>query len=182
MVRYYRNFAFSFLILAGACTVNPSVQSTRFGQMPSSDLWTIQSTTQSPIILLLVEAELGTRGQYSNGSRYIGRKTASNIGQSLYPRSATSNDTLNCSDFKNSAEAQKYFLTHGGPMNDSNNLDADGDGMACEWGTQVRRIVSSQRPIIATPRRTYSSSRCYTGPRGGRYTISASGRRNYGGC
>ena len=182
MFKFYRIFAVSFLIAASACTVNPSEQSTRFGQMSSSDLWTIQSTTQSPIILLLVEAELGARGQYSNGSRYIGRNTATNIGRSLYPRSGASNDTLNCSDFKNSAEAQKYFLAHGGPLNDNNNLDADGDGMACEWGTQVRRIVSNQRSIIATPRRTYSSSMCYIGPRGGRYTISASGQRNYGGC
>lgn len=27
-----------------------------------------------------------------------------------------------------------------------------------------------------------ASSGCYTGPRGGRYTISRSGKKNYGGC
>lgn len=29
---------------------------------------------------------------------------------------------------------------------------------------------------------TQATSTCYTGPRGGTYTITASGRKNYGGC
>jgi hypothetical protein len=33
-----------------------------------------------------------------------------------------------------------------------------------------------------TPPRAASSQTCYTGPRGGTYTITASGRKNYSGC
>lgn len=35
---------------------------------------------------------------------------------------------------------------------------------------------------LAAPRTTGSGQTCYTGPRGGTYTITASGRKNYGGC
>lgn len=42
------------------------------------------------------------------------------------------------------------------------------------------RSRASTRPNreTYTPRRTYTS-RCYTGPRGGTYTITASGNKNY---
>lgn len=33
-----------------------------------------------------------------------------------------------------------------------------------------------------SPARTSGGATCYTGPRGGTYTITASGRKNYGGC
>ncbi len=35
---------------------------------------------------------------------------------------------------------------------------------------------------LAAPRMTRSGQTCYTGLRGGTYTITASGRKNYGGC
>jgi endonuclease YncB( thermonuclease family) len=38
-----------------------------------------------------------------------------------------------CSDFSTQAEAQRYFVSHGGsPSNDVDRLDADHDGVACE--------------------------------------------------
>ena len=38
-----------------------------------------------------------------------------------------------CSDFSTQAEAQRYFVSHGGgPTNDFDRLDADHDGIACE--------------------------------------------------
>jgi endonuclease YncB( thermonuclease family) len=38
-----------------------------------------------------------------------------------------------CSDFSTQAEAQHYFVSHGGsPTNDFDRLDADHDGIACE--------------------------------------------------
>jgi hypothetical protein len=55
--------------------------------------------------------------------------------------------------------------------------------LACEWGTQIRRISSYRAPVVkARSVRRSTSSRCYTGPRGGRYTLTASGSKNYGGC
>lgn len=38
-----------------------------------------------------------------------------------------------CADFANQAQAQSYFVSHGGsPSNNFDNLDADHDGVACE--------------------------------------------------
>jgi hypothetical protein len=38
----------------------------------------------------------------------------------------------NCSDFSNQAQAQSYYIAHGGPRSDPEGLDADHDGIACE--------------------------------------------------
>jgi hypothetical protein len=45
-------------------------------------------------------------------------------------------------------------------------------------------VTSSRTNSAATERRSSSSSgrTCYVGPRGGTYTITKSGRKNYGGC
>jgi hypothetical protein len=43
----------------------------------------------------------------------------------------------NCVDFASSAEAQKFFLSNGGPYSDPNDLDRDGDGTACEFAHLV---------------------------------------------
>lgn len=37
-----------------------------------------------------------------------------------------------CSDFSSWAQAQHYFIKHGGPRHDPSHLDADHDGIACE--------------------------------------------------
>ena len=37
-----------------------------------------------------------------------------------------------CSDFKTQEEAQKFFISQGGPQKDPHRLDRDGDGVACE--------------------------------------------------
>lgn len=52
------------------------------------------------------------------------------------------------------------------------NRDRDGDGIECEWDEDTRS---------AAPARS-SSPNCFTGPRGGTYTITSSGKKNYGGC
>src|SRR4051794_8916762 len=38
----------------------------------------------------------------------------------------------NCSDFATQADAQNFFLSHGGPSSDPYGLDGDHDGVACE--------------------------------------------------
>lgn len=43
------------------------------------------------------------------------------------------------------------------------------------------RSTTPQRVASAAPR-PGGSQTCYTGPRGGTYTITASGRKNYSGC
>ena len=37
-----------------------------------------------------------------------------------------------CSDFSSQREAQDFFESEGGPLEDYHNLDRDGDGVACE--------------------------------------------------
>jgi len=41
-------------------------------------------------------------------------------------------DEYNCDDFKTQPEAQAFFLKAGGTRKDTNNLDGDNDGVACE--------------------------------------------------
>jgi len=41
-------------------------------------------------------------------------------------------DEYNCDDFKTQVEAQKFFDNSGGVSGDTNRLDGDKDGIACE--------------------------------------------------
>jgi len=41
-------------------------------------------------------------------------------------------DEYNCSDFATQPQAQKFFKNAGGPSQDTNRLDGDNDGNACE--------------------------------------------------
>jgi endonuclease YncB( thermonuclease family) len=58
-----------------------------------------------------------------------------------------------CSDFPNQRAAQLYYLSIGGPAVDPDNLDSDGDGIACEslpcpcyFGTQPPQPSPSPSP------------------------------------
>lgn len=60
-------------------------------------------------------------------------------------------------------------------------LDRDGDGLACEWGSYLRKTkLTVPKKVFKT--RPNSYNRCYVGPRGGTYTLTSSGRKNYDGC
>jgi len=170
------------LALAAGCT--QSVATAIYSGQSSSSLWLAQSIEKDPMKLAMIEAELGSRGETHSGAyRYLGSRTSKSVGKRLYSRdsgSALSGNPKNCSDFSSSAAAQKFFLSVGGPTRDPHNLDGDGDGLACEWGAQLKRTASKYRYKYKTPRRSFS--RCYVGPRGGTYTITASGKKNYNGC
>jgi hypothetical protein len=182
----------AILALSGCDTV-PARQSDpapSYAGLPTDELWVIQETTGSKLSLLSAEAELGVRGQSSNGASYLGKRTAGSVGQPIYVRSTTAANSSDkdCADFRSAAEAQRHFLSVGGPVSDPDDLDRDGDGHACEWGVTVQQVAATFRaPYRAAapvkPRKTTSySSGCYTGPRGGRYTITSSGAKDYGGC
>ncbi|WGI20926.1 excalibur calcium-binding domain-containing protein [Amylibacter sp. IMCC11727] len=186
-------FIASAILLAACASTNPVSINSQVESLPTSRLWFEQSTTRDPLFLAFAEAELARRGQNSSGPYYLGNRTLSALDKPLYDRSQPSKrrrggaDLKNCSDFPSSFAAQKYFLLSGGPTIDPHGLDADGDGFACEWGTQLKRTVSkykANRRIAERKRRAAARrySTCYTGPRGGTYTITASGRKNYGGC
>lgn len=177
----------NYLKILAACTtlLGCAVTTDTIKNVPSYELWRAHSTTPSDLELAMIEAELGVRGETTNGIAYLGKRTGANVGKSIYARSGATSvrsvDFKNCSDFPSAATAQMFFLSQGGPVSDSHNLDADGDGLACEWGVELHKSVTiAQRPK-STPRYSYTPT-CYTGPRGGRYTITSSGRKNYGGC
>ncbi|VAV92696.1 hypothetical protein MNBD_ALPHA07-2083 [hydrothermal vent metagenome] len=183
------NQSFKFLtafIFLTACTPPSPSQQTLVNQaqkMNTASLWVQQQYTESPVMLAIVEAELAVRGETRTSTSYIGKRSRSGYRKSQYPRGGGGQDTQNCSDFTNVAQAQRFFLAAGGPVYDPNNLDRDGDGLACEWGTYINKIARSNvRAAKARTPRRYTNRVCYTGPRGGTYTITSSGRKNYGGC
>ncbi len=177
------NLIFSTLI--SCTTTNPTAPTSSYSNMDTGTLWEAHSSNSSPLELALIEAQLGIRGQTKSGTDYLGKSTSGNYGQHLYTRPVATDGAKNCSDFPNAAAAQLYFLARGGPVSDRDNLDRDGDGLACEWGTYIRQIAHRYyvvpKPVYSSHSYSSSSS-CYTGPKGGRYTLTASGRKNYGGC
>lgn len=52
-------------------------------------------------------------------------------------------DLYNCTDFSSPAEAHAFFLAQGGPEYDPNNLDGNGNGIACEKGSDNAESDSS---------------------------------------
>lgn len=175
------------IVLTGCAATTPEAIGPRVDSASTESLWQAhRDPNLTPLQLAFVEAELASRGATSSGTSFIGRKTASAYGKSLYVRggaTSTASGDRDCADFASSWQAQRFFLDSGGPLSDPHNLDRDGDGLACEWGATLR--TTSRKTRAATPVRTrpvYSGSRCYVGPRGGTYTITASGNRNYGGC
>ena len=107
------------------------------------------------------------------------------VGVPRFPRSVTASRSdpasdKNCTDFPSSLEAQRFFTAAGGPQSDLHDLDRDGDGYACEWGTEVRRRAEAE--AAAARQRAAAASQCFTGPRGGTYTIGPGGSKDYDGC
>ncbi len=175
-------FLFVGVALTACSTSSLEPLSTRLEAQSTASLWLQQQASQSPLELMYIEAELGARGQVNRGSNYLGKRTRSAYGQALYARNSGGGDVLNCSDFASSAAAQKFFLASGGPFLDPNDLDRDGDGLACEWGARITQIAATRIVPVVQSRPRYYSSQCFVGPRGGTYTITASGNKNYGGC
>lgn len=188
-----RFFAVCALAILAACDApqpsvspsSPTATPNPFSSSSTTQIWSIQGTTSSALELRLAEAELGARGETNFGTWYIGQRTASEVGTTRYSRGNSAGSGKDCGDFRSAADAQRYFLLNGGPSIDRHNLDGDGDGYACEWGAYVRTTYSKYKPkaTVYSPAPSYrSSSACYRGPRGGTYTITASGSKNYGGC
>ena len=184
----------------------PTKRAPSYAGVSTPVLWSVQRTTASQDTLARVEAELGARGETASGGAYLGQRTAEFYGSRLYPRRGSGGADRNCADFRTAAAAQRFFLAAGGPSVDAHGLDRDGDGLACEWGAALvssRRSALSGRaatmprqavpvpaaavpatPVRAAPvgARSGGAATCHTGPRGGTYTITASGNRNYDGC
>ena len=72
------------------------------------------------------------------------RDTKHKIGEKIFTRTIYSiyNNWNECSKFKIKDDAQRKFLSNGGPYKDKFNLDPDGDGFACEWDPEIYRELS----------------------------------------
>jgi len=67
-------------------------------------------------------------------------------GEPVFDRSGLSGEgrfQRNCAKYRTPDEAQRDFLTRGGPQRDRLGLDPDGDGFACGWDPQAFRSVAS---------------------------------------
>jgi hypothetical protein len=62
----------------------------------------------------------------------LGVAAAASIGLLLATGEGARAVDYDCSDFATQAQAQSFFLSHGGPSSDPYGLDADHDGIACE--------------------------------------------------
>jgi hypothetical protein len=69
-----------------------------------------------------------------------------NRGEEVFDRSGLSGESRfqrNCAKYRTPDEAQRDFLTRGGPQRDRLGIDPDGDGFACGWDPQAFRSIAS---------------------------------------
>ncbi len=67
-------------------------------------------------------------------------------GQQVFERSgfnAQNRFERNCAKYRTPDDAQRDFLTRGGPQSDRLGLDPDGDGFACGWDPQAFRAIAA---------------------------------------
>ena len=70
------------------------------------------------------------------------RRTDNLIGEKVHKRFKRKKETVRkCSHFSTSDDAQRFFLSNGGPQKDPFNLDSDGDGFACKWNPAPFRTI-----------------------------------------
>ena len=68
-----------------------------------------------------------------------------NRGQAIYSRSALSGEARfqrNCAKYNTPDDAQRDFLSRGGPERDRLGIDPDGDGFACGWDPTPFRALA----------------------------------------
>lgn len=65
---------------------------------------------------------------------------------------------------------------------DATDTVADSNTTATSSARRETQAATPQYAVPSSTPRTSGGQTCYTGPRGGTYTITASGKKNYGGC
>tara|TARA_R110002110_G_scaffold26331_6_gene96903 strand:- start:533 stop:988 length:456 start_codon:yes stop_codon:yes gene_type:complete len=136
------------LTACGAFVVTPETardEARRINALDTATLWRVQASTRDMVELSQVEAELGSRDQFSSSIGYLGRRTLAQAARGRYRRPSQDDpalDGVNCDDFLTDAAAQVEFMGSGGPRNDRHKLDDDGDGLACNWIDDLRQSVA----------------------------------------
>lgn len=106
-----------------------------FGLEVSNNDWDLGSIFKgsSPSEAKILRDEQGNIRRDANG-RIVTRVTRDKNGNVVPGGTAGAKytDEYNCSDFSTQPEAQRFFIKAGGVGNDTNRLDGDKDGVACE--------------------------------------------------
>lgn len=145
------------LLALTACGVSPQEardEARRINGMETAALWQVQATTDDPLELSQVEAELGSRGQEINGTAFLGQRSLAEARDGRWRRPRQDDpelDAIDCSDFLSGAAAQAELMGSGGPRIDRHRLDEDGDGLACGWKDDLRRIAAQAQRGRETP-------------------------------
>ncbi len=89
------------------------------------------------ILLAVLGLELSNNdwdlGKLFSGSSWSESKVMRDInGNVVTDGSGKPTDEYNCDDFTKQSQAQTFFQNAGGPSTDTNRLDGDKDGIACE--------------------------------------------------
>jgi len=71
-------------------------------------------------------------GKLLSGSPFSEAKVMRDIEGNVVTTGGKYTDEYNCDDFTTQSQAQKFFKNAGGPSIDTNRLDGDNDGIACE--------------------------------------------------
>lgn len=71
-------------------------------------------------------------GKILSGSSMADAKVMRDIDGNVVTDGGKATDAYNCDDFAAQTQAQKFFTNAGGPSKDTNGLDGDNDGEACE--------------------------------------------------
>lgn len=91
-------------------------------------------------ILVILLAALGLEstnndwdiGKLLNGESWENSKVMRDINGNVVESGGKYTDEYNCDDFSTQDQAQTFFKNAGGPSQDTNGLDGDNDGEACE--------------------------------------------------
>ena len=145
--------ALLLLVLLAGCAARVSPddardEARRINGLGTPALWRIQATTTDPIELNQVEAELGSRDEFRSSSAHLGKRSLALARPGRWRRPSQDDpelDAIDCTDFLTDAAAQAELMGSGGPRNDRHRLDDDGDGLACDWRSDLRRSVARAR-------------------------------------
>lgn len=102
-----------------------------------------------PVLMVIIALLLGAFGlEASNNDWDLGKLlSGSTVQEARVMRDKEGNvvtsggkftDEYNCDDFTTQNEAQKFFTNAGGTSQDTNRLDGDNDGTACESLPQTK--------------------------------------------
>lgn len=95
------------------------------------------AAARSQLVVVPPTSSVPTASGGANIALYA-QQSANQVGQRIYPRRGVGLGS-GCGRYANADDAQRAFLSAGGPQTDSLGLDPDGDGFACRWDPEPYR-------------------------------------------